>query len=193
MSMTNEERWFGYYLDELEMAGYVLDYEYQPKGIELCPESYLGEEEHPFKRFLRKEYTPDYCITWRGKALGVFIDTNKSYPFFGTAHAPMSLIDVKGSGFKFGLNNSDVTFPDRQAWIWSKYQIFVQKVEVSLQAKSIFEKTFLPQRIREEEIYTTNGKTWTKGDSKVKFKAKTLQEYEDWTQNLHEKRRGKRS
>jgi len=187
--MTNEERWFGYYLDELKTAGYVSMYKYQPEGIELCAETYIGDSNKPFKHFLRKEYTPDFHIHWTSKAIEMFIGKHKEFPFYTSAG--LSIIDTKGAGFTFGKNNSDVTFPDRQAWIWSKYNIFIQKVEVSLKHKSIFEKTFLPQRIREEEIYTTNGKTWTKGDSKIRFNAKTLAEYENWTQDVHEKRRSK--
>lgn len=173
--MTNEERWFGYFLDELLNSGYIYDYYYQPSVIELCSESTCGSS---FKHFNRKVYTPDYSIAWTEKALGIFVhqENSKLYPFFMN-EIWSSIIDVKGSGFKFGLNNSDVTFPDRQAWIWDKHGIFIQKVEVSLKAKSIFEKTFLPQRIKEEEVYTTNGKTWVKGDSKIKFNALTLEQY----------------
>lgn len=183
--MTNEERWFGYYLEELKQAGYIEEYEYQPTSLVLCPES-----EHPFKKFHQKVYTPDYKIYWNDPA-GLFTsDHDKKAPFYQTRHW-VSYIDVKGSGFKFGLNNSDVTFPDRQAWVWHQLGIFIQKVEVSLKKKSIFEKTFLPHRIKEEEIYTTTGKTWTKGDSKVKFNALTLQEYVDLQKNMAERRRKK--
>lgn len=170
--MTNEEKWFGYFLEELLNAGYIEAYEYQPRPFELCPES-----THPFKKFQRKVYTADYWIHWSYKSMEVFASChNKGIPFC-CDYFQKSYIDVKGSGFKFGLNNSDVTFPDRQAWIWHQLGIFVQKVEVSLKKKSIFEKTFLPQRIKDEEIYTTTGKTWVKGDSKIKFNAINLEQY----------------
>lgn len=184
--MTNEERWFGYYLEELKQAGYIKGYWYQPPSFVLCEES-----KHPFKNFREKLYTPDYCVMWCDKATGVFVsDTDNKVPFY-LSYPAYSYIDVKGSGFKFGLNNSDITFPDRQAWLWSTQGIFIQKVEVSLKPKSIFEKTFLPQRIKEEEVYTTTGKTWNKGESKIKFNALTLEEYACRQKTLHEAKRSK--
>ena len=58
-----------------------------------------------------------------------------------------------------------------------QYGDFVQKVVISLDEKGLFYRTFTPLTVIENEVYQTNGKTWVRGESKLKYKPKTLDEY----------------
>lgn len=181
---SKEERFFSYYIAELKEHGFILEAEYQPEPFTLCEESVIPTAGKPFKKFPKKVYTADWLLYWSPKARDLFFCDEKSNGkaafFYAVEHK--SWIDVKGASFRESPNKSDITFVERQAWIHQKHDVFVQDVLVSLNPKSVFEKTFVPKRAITEEVYKADRlnpdkQMHRKGESKIRFNFKTIEEF----------------
>lgn len=180
---SKEERQFSYYLDELLENNLIEKYEYENQTFELTPEeSYhyikktqlktkLKEEKKKQIIFRKMTYTPDFVVHFSPRAAG-FANKFDRFPLFVTSGSSLiCYIDVKAS---FGKKASDIRFPDRQKMMYFRHRIYVQKIVPT----ELFEDTFTPKKVLEEEVYTTtrNGK-WKIGDSKLKYIPKTIKEW----------------
>jgi hypothetical protein len=191
--INDEERYFSYWLDELIEAGYVTK-KYEQKSYVLTDEvkairswdTKRGPKSEEFTLIPEHSYTPDFEFVFSDKSKNLFYhDQLGGYeyrPFFYCDNWPIPgkcCIDIKGAFVQ--QFNSAITFPDRQAMLWQRHQIYVQKVipfDLSGKKKTLFSLTFTPKKVIEELVYKTDkqGK-WKKGDSKIKWKVKTLEEY----------------
>ena len=92
-------------------------------------------------------------------------------------------VDTKGA---FNGNKADMIFPDRQSMMADRFNIYVQKVipfalgEKNKGKDTLFNMTFTPQNMinNKDYIYSTSkaGK-WNKGESKLRFKVRTIGNY----------------
>jgi hypothetical protein len=185
---SDEEKYFSWYLDELTTKGIILEWQYHPKEFTLS-----SKVQHEFIRQMKKinkpdiaflmhphEYKADFMIYWNPGWEGRIFMTLDSllslnYPFIaniGKSKNPYSVIDVKG-GFVGPRNNSGVTFPLNQKWVYQKYKIYVQKII----PQQIFKETFCPDKYR---ITNVSGKA-----RKIKFQIYSLSDYmERFTLNI---------
>ena len=190
---SNEEKWFSYYISELKNAGYIKEAVYQPEPFELSPDLFAhvferGKKENKFVEIkLTREavYTADWLIEWDRIALGVvawhcggvydkgFFPYRKAHkdkfiPFFAFTldNKLVSYVDVKGT---FSGAHGLSKFSLQQKWLLNVYEIFVQKIVVSLDEKGIFARTFTPRQVIIDEVYKKDSKFGKKGQSKLKY------------------------
>lgn len=181
---------FCLYLEQLQEAGFIKEFGYETLKLDISPsiyESYLVQLKTKIKEdkeFLMREntYQPDFILTWSEQAKNVFYLDREvpitckigDIPFrlaYNINVEPISYIEVKPN-FEGNLNSSK-EFTIIQKWLYQDKGIFVQKVK----PEKLFAKTFVPDRLIEENVYKVNTKFSTKGQSKFKFRPKTLQEY----------------
>lgn len=167
---SKEEWFFNLWLSELLPTGLINSVVYHPHSFALSDKVTLTYELQMATKTKMKDshlmaehkYQADWIIRWNEKALGVFFNPqnhSKDTPFFvqwSEKHqCHYSVVDVKGS-FSGPHNNSAVTFPLNQKWVYAKYKIYVQKLilipRVSKKGKMIpsdalFPSTFLPRRL----------------------------------------------
>jgi hypothetical protein len=173
---NTEEKYFYFYLEELKNFGLIKDISYEKDEFLLSTKVLYSKEVIKKTKNVVKEstllqphvYTIDFSFKIEPnhyilKKIFKIIseDTNKIY------------IDVKG---KFARNlQTAVTFPLNQKWVFSKYNIYVEK-KIPF---DLFEKTFTPKRVIEEEVYKVNSKNnkYKKGSSKLKFEVKTIEQF----------------
>lgn len=87
-------------------------------------------------------------------------------------------IDVKGAYTK--QFNSSITFPDRQAMLYNYLGVYVNKIIVfdnKVKSKCLFAKTFTPKKVIDEMIYKRDTGNNKVGDTKIKYKIVTIDEY----------------
>lgn len=179
--ISNEERWFSFYLDELLEAGYVKKYIPQPEGYLLADTvSYQYEKQLKTKQktitttlLQRHHYTPDFKIIWSLNAWDIFFNTKrdrkhlKTVPFVGMKEGSVffSIIEVKAGFSKFNMGREATL---HQKWVMEKYGHYVQRIVISNKT-GLFKNTFTPQRCLKTD---KSGK-----DRKLYFKPKTLKEF----------------
>jgi hypothetical protein len=195
---SKEEELFQHYVNELLESGLLLDAEYEPETFILaepvsmpCMIQMATKVKDKSIHVLHKHsYTPDWKLTWNVAGITylcwqryeyvTFKGANRPYnPFFCDSDG-ISYVDVKGAvkqAFIGASNSSAITFPLNQKWMYEKYKIFVQKTIISLKEGSLFEKTFTPEKVVEEEIYVKGGKWGKRGGTKLKYNPITLEEY----------------
>ena len=196
---STEELYFVYYLQELKQHAFISRFEYEPFSFNLFDGKEFnvqqitkrGTTDAIVKALGVHVYTPDFEIEWTDKALGIFIwhdykptvfERTKPIQAFFSTWDMNTLVDVKGGSYNSKNNNSAVTFPINQKWVWSRYERYVEKVIVSKNNNSIFSKTFTPAKVDAEERYKRDyvvkgeliGK---KGDSKLKYDVRTITEF----------------
>uniref|UniRef100_A0A6M3IYA4 Uncharacterized protein n=1 Tax=viral metagenome TaxID=1070528 RepID=A0A6M3IYA4_9ZZZZ len=173
---SNEELWVSYYLKELQSAGFISDWEYQPKTYILSEPlrySWIKKLATKTTKQISKlmqghEYTPDFMIVWEEKARNLFFNTVdnkinlKNAIFIAHSGNNMSIIDVKPA---FDMQNMTRLFTINQKWMMDKYGLYVQKIVPVKETKhyhkvgnknkkvyshstwsGIFPKTFTPER-----------------------------------------------
>lgn len=185
---SDEEKYFSWYLDELTAKGIILEWEYHPKEFKLC-----DKVQHEFMRHMKTmtkpdiaflmhphDYQADFVIRWNPGWEGRLFMTldgplSLNYAFIaniGKTKNPYSVIDVKG-GFVGPRNNSGVTFPLNQKWVYQKYKIYVQKII----PQQLFKETFTPDKYL---LTNVSGRK-----RKIKFKIQSLDQYTSkFTTNL---------
>jgi hypothetical protein len=154
--------------DEEMMMEYLLQLE-KDSVITLVPlQSYTIFDGFPaeYGRVKPKVYTPDF----------IFSINDKTFQHANNQHLKVSpdglvYVDVKGEYTK--QLTSSITFPDRQAMMWDKHSIYVNKIVPT----KLFSKTFVPYSLIKTEVYKKDTKTNKVGDSKFKFKVNTYAEY----------------
>lgn len=201
---SKEEMWFFYYLSELKAHGWLKDFVYQPVSFVLSEDVFvpvMNEGKNINKLSKVKltrgaSYTADFKLIWDRKSKGVFCwsdmgvypkghfpyrkaRANSFIPFYASTHNQdlISYVDVKGTNVQaYGLAKFSIV----QKWLYKK-GVFVQKIVVSLDEKSIFAKTFFPRTVVSTEVYKRNCKFGKEGDSKIKCDIKLI---ESWTKLL---------
>lgn len=132
-----------------------------------------------------KTYTPDFIFRFKKPIFSMNL---------GIEHAQYAItslitsadgwcyVDVKGS-FTRNLSSS-ITFPDRQAMLYQKHGIYVNKVicnnakDTDTKGNCLFKATFAPLVFIENSLRKRVGKNGEQiGDSKVKYKINTVQEW----------------
>jgi len=197
---SKEELLFSYYISELINNGWVEKAEYQPTCFKLSDEKLV----HVFEKGRTKNdikyvklandvvYTADWKIIWNKRAEGVFywveggVYEKGFYPYRKARHSSFipffamtngnafSFVDVKGS---FSSAPGTATFSVKQKWLASM-DVYVQKIIISLDNKSLFAKTFTPRQVIIDEVYKKDCKHGKAGESKLKFKPILI---EQWT------------
>jgi hypothetical protein len=163
---SNEEIQFYLYLKELNKAGFC-DFKTHIDPIVLCPSQRLGKKNKVIFRELT--YKPDFEITWKKKAKGIFYVDREEYSGTETFIGQKGYVDVKGS-FAGQRNASAISFPIKQKILYTFFDTYVAKVIPS----ELFQETFLPREL----VFTKTGKvkTW-------KFSPRSLNEFLDGRRN----------
>jgi|GEM_PF-2407877 hypothetical protein len=198
--MTNKfksqvEEYFSYYLEELQETGYIREWSYESDTFDLSEsvsEPYLQQGKYKVlekaEHLLHKaSITADFTVVWTDKAKNIFyldrgepIDCNaKDIPFrINNMGAPTSYIEVKGS--HEANTSSSISFPYKQKWLYDKDDIYIQKIKpFAPKTKSgiLFQSTFTPKKVIDIERYARDCKYGRKGDSKLKYNYKTLNQF----------------
>lgn len=189
---SQEELWICYWLDELQAAGIVLKWERTELPIPLTPGLVIPYSEKKVlktkikyvdkKKILLRpsEYTPDFKVWFGATSMISSINGLTFNPeallFIDVSHYPVCFLEVK-NGF-FDAQNMTRLFINNQKFVYDKHQIYVNLID----PVSLFENTFLPSKCIEDFKYKRNptgkhkGKRF-KGDWKVDFEPKTLQQF----------------
>lgn len=188
VTMSDEEMYFTWYLDELQEHGYVKSWK-RADPIPLfntIKAWYLkvgAKKSTAYDRTLLKaaEYTPDYEITWTDKARGVLFNVAHSNEadavdqpscFFqvagraATMHPYKSIVEVKGG---FTESREVKWYSILVKWAYHNHGIYVQKLEVSNKKTSVFARTFCPRQFR---LTNKTGKPRS-----LKFEPRSLAEF----------------
>lgn len=187
---SQDEEYFEWYLNDLLKAGFIKDY-FRSSTINLTPgiayeyTQQLKSKEKELVRVVAPNlvFTPDYTIVWNTKAENVFyhrydigkpiekdLDKPKLFPMMLAKEIEskeiVSLIDVKPDIQKrFNTFGSSATFVIKQALLYEKYNIIVDKVKV----KSLMKATFTSTR------YMLTDKSLK--PRKINWDVKTLKEH----------------
>lgn len=195
---SDEEVYASWFFEELLAKGYIEEITYQPEPFTLAnPVPYYWQQPKPTKKEPNRtvlkenkllegvEYTPDVQVIWTEKAKDVFYTlthpkSNKCNLFIAhidtDTNKPFSVIEVKPV---FDDNNMTREVILKHKWVYQIYRIYTN---MFIRDK-IMPKLFTPARYIATQVYTkkyTNKKTkvtYNKGDSKIKWKVRTLEEY----------------
>jgi hypothetical protein len=177
---SDEEGHFASALQQLQANGYIKSWHYHPKPFILSEKVTYNYKEILKTKTNDKEgfllhphsYQADFLIYWNSIAEHIFFaslsnnDQVTNYPFIANGEkSKWSVIDVKGT-FAGPHNNSAISFPLDQKWVYQKYNIYVQKI---IPVK-LFAKTFTPDAF----LKTPTGKA-----KKINFKVRSLKQYID--------------
>ena len=191
---SKEELYFSFYLEELKEAGYVKSWGYEVSKFQLTEpysRSYLKQLKTKVKEeeeFLLhgSSITADFTINWRTKADGIFVLDDgeavlkvKDIPFrFQNELSFKSQIEVKA--INESKTSSSYSFPYKQKFCLYLHNVFIQKIKpFDPEKKCLFSDTFVPDKVLQCEKYKRDSKHGKKGESKIKYKIKTLEEFVD--------------
>ena len=187
-----EELYFSYYLEELKEAGYIKSWRYEISKFQLT-EPYIRTYLKQLKtKIVEKEefllhgssITADFTILWTEKAKNIFYLDNyyaikdiKSIPFrLGELGIKTSYIEIKPTNES--KTSSSISFPYKQKFCLNEYGIYIQKIKpFDSKKKCLFSDTFTPNDVIKSQIYLKDCKYGKKGDSKIKYEIKTLNEF----------------
>jgi hypothetical protein len=185
---NSEELYFSYMLDELQALGYVESYTYEEVKFELTPEyTFPYVKTTKLKTKIKVEnkikvihkpmtYCPDFIINFEPKGALLAGALDKFKPFITSKGTLTNFTDVKGK-FAGKTNSTKYTFPLKAKFMYFVHKIFIQKIVT----EDFFEQTFTPKKVIDREIYKVKCAGGDKGDSKLKYKTKTI---EEWLKNL---------
>jgi len=188
--LNSQEEYFYFWLEELYDNGFISRIE--PEQISFILNNPLNINYNksksknksvtvPMKLIKERSYTPDFIFEFTKKAENVFYFTDSSnkqvFPFINKDNK--TYVDTKGEYTKH--YSSSITFGDRQAMMWDRNSIYVQIIKAYIKEgkNCLFEQTFTPKKVLNKEKYVKDipNKNIKKGDSKIKFKVRTLDEY----------------
>jgi hypothetical protein len=190
---SGQEEYFYYWLEELFDLGYVDDITGNRTSFILNTSLDIThtktkklktkelKSEHDLKLIKERSYTPDFIFKFNSKSKGIFYFTDKEerriFPL--VSKDGLSYVDTKGEYTSH--YNSSITFGDRQAMMWDKHGIYVQIIKAYIREgkKCLFEETFTPKKVIAKEKYLKDisNKNIKKGDSKIKYKVRSLNEF----------------
>jgi len=177
---SDAEMHFSWWLEELKVNGYIKEYYFHHTKFDLSESVHyleLQRKNRVDKMVERtliqpQTYSSDFTVEWNDVAINKFIVSlpvvgHKLNSFIFVAQDLVSIIDVKGSVLsKFTRNyNSHATFPIKRAWVYQKYNVFVNTASIP----DLFIHTFTPERYK-----LTNVRQDARN---IKFKVKTLNEF----------------
>lgn len=180
---SEQEYYVSCWLNELEEVGLVSDITYQPSQITLNEEiSFITKEgrKKPVKQILLKKhiYTPDFEFIADDRLVGVVMEphdkllrglTNRVVIEVKPDLPNLKLIDTTGSTRLFTSRT--------QPWVWEKHSKWVNLITPNI----LFSKTFVPKAVWDDFFYkkgVVKGKQFkVKGDPKVEWKVRTIDEY----------------
>ena len=146
---SKEEIYFVWYIEELQAAGYIDFFRYQPDPFSLfSPVKYnwikplkTKKKEMTTTLLQAHSYQADFEIIWNFKADGMFFTDNniKSRPF--VSKYGISFFDVKPA---HDMKNMTRLFHINQKWVHQRHGIYVQKIV----PQELFKSTFTPERYR---------------------------------------------
>lgn len=186
MGDSKEEEYFIWYLEELMEADYIKAWG-RPEKITLT-ENMLVWYAKPMKKgpdkpvsrvlFQDVQYTPDFEVVWTEKARGIFFATPGTHPttaagrpsiFTVMEQSPStSYLEIKGG---FIQHSQSLHYSILSKWTYAATGKYVQRVQVSNKASSIFDKTFCPDRFRLTDV--------TAKPRAMGFRPKTLRQFVD--------------
>lgn len=187
---SDDEKYVGWYFQELKEAGIVKDFK-RAESYTLNKSLIIKYQE--IKQLVTKTkvieksqtlipnkvYTPDYEVLWlKGENTKKLVQVLKPEISITKAFICQllkgnftSIVEVKPI---HDMNNMTRLFKTNQAVMWEVHDIYVNLITY----QELFEATFTPLRyIIEEGTYKKNSKHGNKGDNKIKWKVRTLQEY----------------
>ena len=181
---SDEEKYFSWYLKELEEAGFVAGWG-RPDTIELATNvrvwSKRGKTPKPTVLLRNQQYTPDFKVTWTQKAVDAklvveLVPDEGSDSFPESYAAPfmagledkklVSYIEIKGG---FVAHDEGRIYSILSKWTFQLLGVYVQRVSVSTAPDSIFAKTFCPDEFRLTDK--------TRKPRKLRFIPRTLGEF----------------
>jgi len=191
------EFYFHLYCKELEVAGFIKEYFYEANTFDLCEpysRKYLVQGKNKViekEEFLlhKSSITADFTIFWTEKARNIFyldvtipiIVLAKTIPFRLAKEDGYKLATfVETKGMSESSTSSSVSFPLKQKQLVKDKQIFIQKIKPFSPingSNSLFEATFTPRKVVDLEIYKRDCKWGKKGQSKIKYKIVTLEQF----------------
>lgn len=190
--LNNQELYFYYWLEELYKNGYIDYIEKNQQTFDLNDDVVFNWNKQlktkikpmSFNLIKQRNYTPDFIFNFTKKAEGIFYFTEET-PLSKRLYFPMVnpnnkvLVDTKGEFTR--IYTSSITFGDRQAIMWNRHDLYVQIVKAYIREgkKCLFQETFTPAKVRYAEVYKRNDKKRKikKGDSKIKYEIRTLNQY----------------
>ena len=176
---SDDEKYFSWYLEELQQAGFISNWLYEPHTYRLSALAKYGvfqqsKRSQPKRKRLSllqsHSYTPDFGIVWTNQSNNIFynaitdgVDLRQA-PFIVNldTNIPYSIIEIKPV---YDKNNMIRLFRINQKWMFFQNRVYVQEVSII----KIFEKSFTPAR------YLLTKKT--KKKRILKYKSRSLQEY----------------
>lgn len=155
---SDEELYFGYWLEEMADKNIISNIEYESESFELFPD-YKTEKNKINKHI----YTPDFVFNCNDSVLFEKIEKfyNKKNLFIKTGNKVY--IEVKAD---FDYKNMTKSFVINQKWMFQKYGIYVNLVKIP----SFFSKTFIPYKY----LLTKKG-----NQRKINFDYKDINSYLD--------------
>ena len=158
---SEEEVNFQMWCDEIIDVGILKSAKYEPKKFTLVE----GQKVNGKLLHKKLTYCPDWELVFAYDSEGLLID--RIFPEHGLFIQTEVLkfiddeylkyftyVDVKGIGHSGGntKNSSAFTFPIKQAWVYEKYNIYVNKVigqntmvRETIKTPGFFHKTFVPR------------------------------------------------
>lgn len=149
-SMSTEEVYFSYWLQELKEKKIITKYEFEPKTFELYKESYIQNE-----KILACTYTPDFSIEWNTKSRSKdvlpiikalscdIIDSICEKSTILVRDKNTSYIEIKPIRDSHGsINTTNIKIK----WLLQTQDIYVQMVKVSGKRRGLFKDTFTPKQ-----------------------------------------------
>lgn len=193
---STTELYFHLYCEELKEAGFIKDFHYELSGFPLTGKYARKYTVQGKRKVLHKEehllnvstITADFTIEWTKKAENLFY-LNASIPIHcKVKEIPFRLVTEKNDYLfscleikpaKEMFNSaSSVSFPYKQKFLQDKHNMFIQKIK-PFDPKNglLFQDTFTPKEVIRLEVYKVNSGLNKKGDSKLKYNIKTLEEF----------------
>lgn len=189
--LNSQEEYFYYWLEELELHGYVKNIKYNldsfvvnnPLNVShLKAKSKSQNIIEDMKLIKERSYTPDFIFEFTSKSEDIFYfkpnSVKKIFPFVNNDNK--TYVDTKGEFTQH--YSSTITFGDRQAMMWDKHKIYVQIIKPYIRESGkncLFEQTFVPSKVMLKERYIKDmpNKNIKKGDTKIKFVVNTFDEF----------------
>ncbi len=188
---SKEELYFSYFIDELSAAGFIKSWGYEVSKFELSKPVVLNyvlqmktkTKSDTIHLAHGATCTSDFTIEWDASAIDIFVlrgitpvtkDRLRLIPFYDMLGK--SEIEIKPES---EFMNSSVSFPYKQKWVLDKHGVLIQKIKpFGKKGKgTLFDQTFYPAKVLAEETYKVNTKQGKIGESKLKFKTRTLKEF----------------
>jgi len=179
-----EELWMGWWLKEVQEAGYIDSFQLHPESYLLAPVFSYNYDKHLKTKTKMLEsnllsphiYSPDFLVNWHKNARGIFWNSIsdrvqlKSIPFVAQEipdgnNDYYSIIEIKAVFSKFHAGRE---FSINAKWVMQKFGVYVNKVIISNKT-GLFKDTFCPGK------YLLTDKA--KKNRTLHFEPRTLEEF----------------